>query len=393
MEKTKAEKIRGAIKGFARRYYWITALVIAAAAVFIIKKLVPTAYATDLDELKRKCDNIFTGFSTTNFEYMKLIYSAFKRFTLNDSENIMALYRVIRYIGILAVVVFTLMNVAKDSQRGDLTLEYFFRVISSLVVAGILVLQVNTFMDYLYGTGDYIVTAVYQNMKDDIYDASGSSASLSQKVTDNKDKILEAMSYIPGLNGDSSGSGTIKELYNLDKLADADWFQIETADSILDLMSYVVYAPMLICIVLISTEIFWVKVRQIFAPIAVAQCFEDGTRSAGIRYLKKLAATALTFAAIAGVAYAGGALQAAVIDNVLNEEIDVEVTQMYVPSSFQSYMGDVRTVKMATYNLDKESIENVFMSPSIALCIIAIKIGVIGAVLKASRLAEDIVGV
>lgn len=291
MEKTKAEKIRGAIKGFARRYYWITALVIAAAAVFIIKKLVPTAYATDLDELKRKCDNIFTGFSTTNFEYMKLIYSAFKRFTLNDSENIMALYRVIRYIGILAVVVFTLMNVAKDSQRGDLTLEYFFRVISSLVVAGILVLQVNTFMDYLYGTGDYIVTAVYQNMKDDIYDASGSSASLSQKVTDNKDKILEAMSYIPGLNGDSSGSGTIKELYNLDKLADADWFQIETADSILDLMSYVVYAPMLICIVLISTEIFWVKVRQIFAPIAVASIAYEGGRSSGARYLKKYLAS------------------------------------------------------------------------------------------------------
>lgn len=291
MEKTKTEKIRGAIKGFARRYYWITALVIAAAAVFIIKKLVPTAYATDLDELKRKCDNIFTGFSTTNFEYMKLIYSAFKRFTLNDSENIMALYRVIRYIGILAVVVFTLMNVAKDSQRGDLTLEYFFRVISSLVVAGILVLQVNTFMDYLYGTGDYIVTAVYQNMKDDIYDASGSSAPLSQKVTDNKDKILEAMSYIPGLNGDSSGSGTIKELYNLDKLADADWFQIETADSILDLMSYVVYAPMLICIVLISTEIFWVKVRQIFAPIAVASIAYEGGRSSGARYLKKYLAS------------------------------------------------------------------------------------------------------
>ena len=291
-EKTNKNRIRTAILRFGKKYYWLTALLIMAFFVFFIKAFVPTVHASDLDELKRKCDNLFSGFGMTNFEYMRLVYSAFKRFTAVDSAGVKSLRIVITAIGNLAVICFSLMNLAKESQRGEITLDYMFRVAATIVVACVLVTSVGTLMDYIYGAGDYIVSSVDFTMRDDIFgaektDTISSAAELSNAIAENKDKILDAMSYIPGLNGNSSGSGTIKELYNIDKLADADWFQVETADSILTLMSYIVYAPMLISIVLISSEIFWVKVRQIFAPIAVASIAYEGGRASGVRFLKK----------------------------------------------------------------------------------------------------------
>jgi len=54
-------------------------------------------------------------------------------------------------------------------------------------------------------------------------------------------------------------------------------------------------------------------VRAILAPIGVAQLFEDGTRSAGFRNLKKLAATGLQMLVIAVVLYAASLLNTALI--------------------------------------------------------------------------------
>lgn len=296
MINTEIKKIRTFLLRLGRRYYWLSALLVMAVLVWLIKTLIPTVYASDLEELKRKCDNLFTGFSMTNFEYMRVVYRAFKHFTATDSSGVMKLRVVITAVGNIAVACFCFMNVAKESQRGEITLDFAFRIAATLVVTVILVTSVGTLMDYIYGVGDYMVSAVDHTMKDDIFEDSEKHGATSQKglenaITNHKDEILDAMSCIPGLNGDSSGSGTIKELYNIDKLADADWFQIETADSVLELMSYVVYAPMLISVVLISSEIFWVKVRQIFAPIAVASIAYEGGRSSGVRYLKKYLAS------------------------------------------------------------------------------------------------------
>ena len=116
-------RIRAAIMRFGKKYYWLTALLVMALFVFFIRCFIPTVYASDLDELKRKCDNLFTGFGMTNFEYMRLVYSAFKHFTATDSNGVMNLRIVITTIGNLAVICFSLMNLAKESQRGIVDIE------------------------------------------------------------------------------------------------------------------------------------------------------------------------------------------------------------------------------------------------------------------------------
>lgn len=49
---------------------------------------------------------------------------------------------------------------------------------------------------------------------------------------------------------------------------------------------------------IIASSAVMLTVKLIFAPIAVVQCFEDGTRSSGIRYIKGLFAEALSFSII-----------------------------------------------------------------------------------------------
>lgn len=106
--------------------------------------------------------------------------------------------------------------------------------------------------------------------------------------------------------------------------------------------------------------------RTAFSPLGVVQLFNDGQRSAGIRYLKKLLAEALSFAAILGILYAVGLLQshvlAAQVDPVLGGVLEVE------------NMGKIFNIK-------------VFGS------ICAIQLSTVGAMFKASQLANDIVGV
>ena len=319
--------------------------------------------------------------------YLGRIMNALQTFF--NSGGVNAVLGILSGLGASLVILFFYMDLTEKAERELFSLQMLILAFIKLLVAVCLIVYLPEIISGLFG----LCQKIY-----DIIIAPSSSGLIQNPFINSINGSVHFKMFGEDLGNSFPVTGNkyntiiknMEKAFGHGPMAYVDNFPLFALALCTFLLDKIACIPAYI--VAVSNAIILV-LRTTFAPIAVAQCFEDGTRSAGIRYLKKLAATALTFAAIAGVAYAGGALQAAVIDNVLNEEIDVEVTQMYVPSSFQSYMGDVRTVKMVTYNLDKESIENVFMSPSIALCIIAIKIGVIGAVLKASRLAEDIVGV
>lgn len=56
--------------------------------------------------------------------------------------------------------------------------------------------------------------------------------------------------------------------------------------------------------------------RVVFCPIAVVQLFEDGTRSAGMRYLKSLAADCITMAVIIIILFAASAITSGMVVNL-----------------------------------------------------------------------------
>lgn len=105
-------------------------------------------------------------------------------------------------------------------------------------------------------------------------------------------------------------------------------------------------------------------VRAIFSPIGVAQLFEDGTRSSGMRYLKKFAACALQLSVIAIILYAS---------NALNNSL--------VATFGEGYM-----------TLNADNIIDVLTSSTL-WTMSAIQLAVIGIILKAQGICNDILGV
>lgn len=97
--------------------------------------------------------------------------------------------------------------------------------------------------------------------------------------------------------------------------------------------------------------------------------FEDGSKSAGIRYLKKFLADGLTLAAILGVLYAVSRLQGGVIT-------------ASIPDAWNNNL---------TANADV--LDTVLNLKGPGLSILALQLAGVGAMFKASQIANDIVGV
>ena len=102
--------------------------------------------------------------------------------------------------------------------------------------------------------------------------------------------------------------------------------------------------------------------RVLFAPLGVVQCFDEGLRSSGIRYLKKIVADALTFAVILGIMYAMSRMQVAILGG--------------------------------TGKIERITPDNVLSLLSIKYCIgaIVLQLSAVGAMMKASQIANDVVG-
>ena len=117
--------------------------------------------------------------------------------------------------------------------------------------------------------------------------------------------------------------------------------------------------------------------RIIFAPLGVAQCFDEGSRSAGIRYLKLLLADMLTYAAIIGLLWAASKLSSAILLGVYNNlEGVIQASKM---SEIPIAEPDI---------LDKLVHDTMFIGTAFA-----IRLAVIGGIAKANQLAKEVVGV
>lgn len=106
--------------------------------------------------------------------------------------------------------------------------------------------------------------------------------------------------------------------------------------------------------------------RGIFAPLAVAQCFEDGQRSNAIRYLKKFAADGLTFAIIVGILYAGSLLLGNITTSVLTSN--------------------------GITNIDGANALVVLSNWKIVAAVLVVNLSVVGAAMKANGVAQDVIG-
>lgn len=109
-------------------------------------------------------------------------------------------------------------------------------------------------------------------------------------------------------------------------------------------------------------------VMVIFAPISVVNCFDEGMRSAGIRYLKTFLATALTFAVIVGVLYASMLINGAIMINALQA-------------------NDITNIA------DSEALTAFAASFDIFYILTGIRLASVGVILKSMQIAKSVVGI
>ena len=112
-------------------------------------------------------------------------------------------------------------------------------------------------------------------------------------------------------------------------------------------------------------------VRTVFAPIALTQLMEDGSKSAGIRYLKKFLADGLTLAAILAVLYATSRLQASLIS-------------VSIPADWHNTISATSLDTILNLGV---------LGGGIGIMLIALQLASVGAMFKASQIANDIVGI
>lgn len=289
------------------RYRFVVMFLLLATMVLIAKQLrVVEASPANNALIRKEIDNMLNGIKATNIKYMKQVYSNFSSVAApNDGSYTSSLIQkateFVTGLAIFFCVIFGLIGLIKESQKGEITAEYWTKVFVSTVVAVTVVANINMVMDALYKTGGAFIDGMITVVDDN-------TSLESQQVTmdENKKKaLLHALSLMPPFNGYQSGTsvpdpnnpapdpdspdenltvGTIEDVYygtTDDYIASSYIHDLMTPMQLIGLL------PMLASMYLMYAMVFEIKLRQIFAPLAVAGIALEGPRSSGLRFLKK----------------------------------------------------------------------------------------------------------
>ena len=243
-------------------------------------------------------------------------------------------------LGSALVILFFLIELLNETQRDMLTFERLIVMIIRLLAVTVIIMNLESIVIGIEALSSQIFSTV-KTM------ATGASSSFS-------------------IFGQNASTG-----YQFDEIADnmRDALDAGLKDSlsiILQLLlPWIISRLSFVCAYVVSVgRSLELIARAIFSPIGVAQLFEDGTRSSGMRYLKKFAACAMQLAVIAIILYAAGAL-----NNSL------------VPTFGSGYM---------TINAD--NIMDILINDTL-WTMSAIQFSVIGLILKSQGICNDILGV
>ena len=320
-----------------RKYRFMVMFFLLAAMVLCMKQIHPvkaTPPPAQTDQIRTEIDNMLNGIHTTNVRYMADAYRQFADITgpvntgttghgLSDRTGILvAAGPFITGLAMFFCLIFSVIGVIKESQRGEISMDYWTRILVSTVVAILVVANINMVMNSLYKTGDLIITRLMEVSKDanDVENTSVSVAfpSNSGMSADDKKTILHAMSLIPPFNGyktssasggDASGQaagndaansqptgqtgdaqdanvtvGTLEDVYYGTSNA---YLANQYIHSLMTPMQLVSLLPLLASMYLIYSMVFEIKLRQLFAPLAVSTLGYDGARAPAVRFLKK----------------------------------------------------------------------------------------------------------
>ena len=274
------------IKRFFRNKYWMGAVVLALiiGAIYFITPEALAEYA-NTESVKTNYGNFIKGAQLNSIEFMQQAFTSFEHL-YSPKGGISFPVLINAVVGILAggaIVIYFGVNIIKEAQNADLTIEYWQKVILRLVLSLTITLLSTRIMGALYDIGVALVGVFSESTKTGALDNI------------NQDAMSEVLSKIPGM----------ESLTQILKGQVVNYEKIESTNDMLVMLELVVWFPMVIAIFLMYSAIFEIKIREIFAPYAVTSIMVEGGRSGGARYLKKYIACFLQIAIYFALAYIG----------------------------------------------------------------------------------------
>ena len=288
------------VKRIFRNKYWAGAFLIIGIVGLLLTFFPEVLAYSSPQGIKDQYESLINGSQKTSIEFMGNAYSLFgdifrpSYVTEKTANTLIGGASAIRFVdGIQAVIVtlagaaiaiFFTTNIIKESQKGDLSIEYWQRVILNLVISLVTTLLATRIMLAIYLIGDSVIKTFI--------------SSLGNNPLSSIDKSTYAtyLAQIPGMESlpDVVSGGSV-----------VDYDKLEGIERMLNFMELVVWVPMVIGVFLMYSAIFEIKVRELFAPLAVSSIMIEGSRGSGARFLKKFAACYLKIAIYFVLAYFG----------------------------------------------------------------------------------------
>ena len=181
-------------------------------------------------------------------------------------------YAIIIIGGIWCIIV-TVSRIFQALDRGQDPVESTFKMLAELCIAIFIMLNCQKFIDFVVDLGWYVAQNIYDL-------TAGGTASGEKAVSD----LLKAVA--------GADHGGIK------------WWIKAWAALLLPYILSLLLS--LVSQFIVYSAILEIAIRKLFAPLAVADTYQDGMRSPGMRYFKKLFATILKLSAIMLIGFVAG---------------------------------------------------------------------------------------
>ena len=280
-----------------RRHFWLFVLLTMFTVVSLCK-VVPKVYAfSDWHQVDNSFNAFIEGFRETVFSKMTEAYKTFEEFMnprSGDAKFNLSFVKVIEALAQSMVILYMLLNMIQEAQKGDPSLDYWTKIFLRTAIAMIVIISISSIMENLYKLGGYLI------------DQAGTIVTgASDTGGGDRAAWINALSKLPGLEdiGDVLG-GAAGEVPK-DPI---NWYKLQHAGDIIKVLNYIVWFPMAVCVFLMFSAIFEIKIRQLFAPLAVAAISYEGARGSGVRYLKKYFGCFLKIVIYFGIAGIGSLL-------------------------------------------------------------------------------------
>ncbi|MFQ7273385.1 MAG: hypothetical protein ACLRPE_12660 [Blautia producta] len=296
-----------------------------------------------------------TELMTSLLEILKTVFS---------SQSVTNMLTIFISVSITVLTLYLFIEVANRATTEQLTFERLILILVKFFAAFIILANIKELIIILFDVSVAVYDMVQNAVADSLSDGNN----------------YGGLQFFPGENATpdvfpESFTDELKDAFDEAKYGDGIMSYVNNMSPFFTCMLFKLFTMLtnIGCFLVVIGNAISLIVRTIFAPIGLVQLMEDGSKSAGIRYLKKFLADGLTLAAILGVLYAVSRLQGGLISAT-------------IPAEWNNTLSASEEVLDALLNLGT-------FGGGVGIMVLALQLAGIGAMFKASQIANDIVGV